>query len=183
MFGSEIFDISWQGSQKWYAFHKHHIRSQSYKLVNLIEISWDQDVICLHLDWICITVLPRTPSSWGPKMVCTLVISSSITGQFVNIFELTSCLNLSLVVWPIIYWPLRSKISFSTCFLVYTSKFLQTVCTIANISVWSLMSMYGIWLNRTVSLLNSNWAPSSLCTNQLWCFRRWYDTHLFHVMG
>ena len=125
VFDSEPSYIYWQGSQKLYAVHKHNTRGQSYKLVNFIEISWDQDITCLPPEIFFLSIFPSTPSYWWPKIMCALVILSSLTVELVNSYGLNICLNLSSVVWPIIYWTLKSRISFSTFFLVYPSKLLQ----------------------------------------------------------
>ena len=58
VFGGEHYDIPQRVSQKLYAVHKHHIHSNSFKLMNIIDISWYQDIIHLHLAWIIFSVLP-----------------------------------------------------------------------------------------------------------------------------
>ena len=49
VFAGEQYDIPQRGSHKLYAVHKNHIHSNSFKLMNIIDISWYQDIIHLHL--------------------------------------------------------------------------------------------------------------------------------------
>ena len=150
--------------------------------MNLIEIYCYQDITCLQPNWIFFSVSSCISIHSGTQIVCTLVISSSITGKLVKSFKLIICLNLSLVGSPIITWNLWAKIAFSTFFLVYISKYFRTIWPLKTpqSDLSRLCREYG-YRDRCISWTWVWHRQGCVISNLQYC-HRWYSTHIFQVV-